>query len=135
MEYGRLSKRLKVIDQEVGSVPAIETIVATGVPLSDNQQLIADERFIAQLDEVKKLKQFLFEQKVKFESKQLELIDLGNLNNLRFGKTGRVPTPDEWVHLDKSLSHLEAVSKLGVRHAAHRAAPWPLSDHACRSLP
>lgn len=28
----------------------------------------------------------------------------------------------------------EAVSKLVLRRAAHRAAPWPLSDRACRSL-
>ena len=30
---------------------------------------------------------------------------------------------------------LEAVSKLVVRRPAHRAAPWPLSDRACRTLP
>ena len=29
---------------------------------------------------------------------------------------------------------LEAVSKLVVRRAAHRAVPWPPSDRACRSL-
>jgi hypothetical protein len=30
---------------------------------------------------------------------------------------------------------LEAVSKLVVRRAAHRAEPWPASDRAYRSLP
>jgi hypothetical protein len=70
------------------------------------QNSIGDQRFIDQLRELKNLKQFLFEQKVKFEPTQLEAIDLGELNNLRFGANGRVPRCDEWKLLDEKLSIL-----------------------------
>jgi hypothetical protein len=67
---------------------------------------ICDKRFAGQLREVKDLKQFLFEQKVKFEPDQLGSIDLGPLNNLYFSPAGRIPAAEEWQLLDEKISVL-----------------------------
>jgi hypothetical protein len=75
-------------------------------PPASNPNAICDKRFAGQLQEVKNLKQFLFEQKVKFESAQLGSIDLGSLNNLYFSSTGRVPSSEEWRLLDEKISVL-----------------------------
>ena len=75
-------------------------------PIPSDANSICDRRFVDQLKEVKNLKQFLFEQKVKIESNQLAAIDLGLLNNLHFGTDGRMPTPDEWKLLDEKISIL-----------------------------
>jgi hypothetical protein len=48
------------------------------------------------------------------------------------GAAPRNEMPDRWLELSVDL---EAVSKLVVRRAAHRAAPSPPSDRACRTLP
>ncbi len=67
---------------------------------------INDERFAQQLREVQNLKQFLFEEKVKFDPSQLGSIDLGLLNNLSFSQSGRAPTAEEWKLLDEKISVL-----------------------------
>lgn len=67
---------------------------------------ICDKRFMAQLKEVKDLKEFLFEQKVKFETSQLSSIDLGSLNNLSFSSNGRMPNSEEWKLLDEKIAVL-----------------------------
>lgn len=67
---------------------------------------ICDKRFAGQLQEVKNLKQFLFEQKVRFDPSQLESIDLGPLNNLSYCHDGRVPSPGEWKLLDEKIAIL-----------------------------
>jgi hypothetical protein len=71
-----------------------------------NANSICDKRFAGQLREVQNLKQFLFEQKVKFETVQLGSIDLGPLNNLSYSANGRVPSPEEWKLLDEKIAVL-----------------------------
>ena len=67
---------------------------------------ISDRRFAAQLETIKKLKQFLFDEKVLLQPDVLEDIDLGSLNNLSYAPTGRLPTEDEWKALDRKLAGL-----------------------------
>ena len=74
----------------------------------DRQIFISDRRFIKQLNEIHQLKQFLFEEKVKFDPANLGSIDLGELNNLGYRPTGRLPTPEEWLLLDEKLTALTA---------------------------
>jgi hypothetical protein len=64
---------------------------------------IADERFINQLDQLRKLKQFLYEEKIQFKKEDLDSIDLEKLNNLSYLGRGRVPTAGEWRTLDEKL--------------------------------
>jgi hypothetical protein len=68
--------------------------------------LVGDRRFVNQLDHIRYLKQFLFQEKVQFKADQLREIDLGTLNNLQFGRNGRVPTDEEWRLLDEKLAAL-----------------------------
>jgi hypothetical protein len=72
----------------------------------DNHEAIADERFIRQLDQLRELKQFLFEEKVKFETDDLDCIDLLELNNISYSGRGRVPSVGEWRTLDAKLAKL-----------------------------
>jgi len=67
---------------------------------------ISDQRFVAQLEVIQKLKQFLFEEKVPLQSDMLEGIDLGPLNNLKSSPNGRMPTEGEWKALDEKLASL-----------------------------
>jgi hypothetical protein len=73
---------------------------------NDADNSIGDTRFASQLKEVQDLKRFLFEEKVKFNPEQIDSIDLGPLNNLRYRPHGRPPTADEWKLLDVKLSGL-----------------------------
>lgn len=73
---------------------------------SDPTRFISDRRFSHQLRQVLELKQFLFEEKVKFNPKQLGAIELGPLNNLSYRALGRLPTVEEWKMLDEKLSAL-----------------------------
>jgi hypothetical protein len=72
----------------------------------DPENLINDEHFINQLLQIKKLKQFLFEEKVRFDPEKLTSIDLGLLNNLQYRSNGRSPSNGEWSLLDEKLSSL-----------------------------
>lgn len=76
---------------------------ATSSSTSDS---IADLRFAGQLRGVEKLKEFLFEEKVLIQPDQLESLDLGPLNNLKYDAAGRSPSEAEWRALDKTLSGL-----------------------------
>lgn len=86
----------------------MDAILSASDPPAHNarRDLVCDKRFIEQLREIKNLKQFLFEQKVRFEPAQLDSIDLGLLNNLQFDGSGRPPTPEEWRLLDDKISAL-----------------------------
>jgi hypothetical protein len=82
----------------VGPLARIEPPLAT--------EAIANERFIRQLNELRGLKEFLFEEKVQFKEEDLNSIDLEELNNLSYSNSGRVPTADEWRTLDEKLTKL-----------------------------
>lgn len=82
----------------LGSLARIEQETSRGA--------IANERFIRQLDELRELKEFLFEEKVQFKEEDLGSIDLEELNNLSYSTSGRVPSADEWRTLDEKLSKL-----------------------------
>jgi len=99
----------------------------------DANRIINDKRFIDQLNEIFELKKFLFEEKVSFKSDQLGSIDLGSLNNLEFGRHGRLPSDNEWKLLDQKLlnlsSHLddEMRQRLNIRRLAPFFGPIPLT--------
>ena len=82
----------------VGALARIEPQLAT--------EVIANQRFIRQLDELRKLKEFLFEEKIQFKEEDLDVIDLEELNNLSYSPTGRVPNSGEWRTLDEKLAKL-----------------------------
>jgi hypothetical protein len=73
---------------------------------TDNHDAIADGRFIRQLDQLRELKQFLFEEKVKFETADVDCIDLVELNNISYSGKGRMPSVGEWHILDAKLAKL-----------------------------
>lgn len=82
----------------VGALARIEPQLAT--------EAIANERFIRQLDELRTLKEFLFEEKVQFKEEDLDSIDLEELNNLSYSSSGRIPSAGEWRTLDEKLTKL-----------------------------
>ena len=73
---------------------------------TNNHDAIADGRFIHQLDQLRELKQFLFEEKVKFETADVDCIDLVELNNISYSGKGRMPSVGEWHILDAKLAKL-----------------------------
>src|SRR5215831_9961009 len=73
---------------------------------ADHSESIADARFIRQLDHLRELKEFLFEEKVKFPADELDCIDLAKLNNIVYSSRGRVPSLAEWRILDAKLAKL-----------------------------
>jgi hypothetical protein len=70
--------------------------------------IVNDKRFFRQLTQLFRLKQFFFEEKVKFELANIDQVDLGILNNLRYGRNGRSPTAKEWRLLDEKLAILSS---------------------------
>ena len=71
-----------------------------------DSRAIGDKRFISQLDELRTLKQFLFEERIQFKNDELDALDLEKLNNLSYSSSGRAPTSTEWKTLDEKLSIL-----------------------------
>jgi len=61
---------------------------------------IADRHFITQLTQARHLKTFLFEEKVKFTAEDVEKINFGTLNRIKYARYGRPPDLDEWEYLD-----------------------------------
>lgn len=88
----------------------VAALADVGEKVTQRQEIpsreISDERFIGQLDQLRQLKQFLFEEKVRFKAEDLNIIDFGALNNLVYSTYGRVPSPTEWRLLDEKLSTL-----------------------------
>jgi hypothetical protein len=70
---------------------------------------ISDRRFAAQLEALKKLKEFLFYEKVPLQADTIEAIDLGSLNNIKYALNGRQPTESEWKALDQKLAGLTSI--------------------------
>jgi hypothetical protein len=101
--------------------------------LRDSSLVISDRRFNNQLVQVQSLKNFLFEEKVRFNPEQLDSLDLGALNNLRQGQFGRAPSSEEWRLLDEKLSVLasyltdELRQKIRIRELGLFFGPMPLA--------
>src|SRR5215469_663093 len=76
---------------------------------------ISDRRFAAQLEALKKLKEFLFDEKVLLQADTLEAVDLGPLNNLKYAPNGRLPTESEWKALDQKLAGLTPILTPALR--------------------
>ncbi len=74
--------------------------------LSQSSDGISDRRFAGQLETIQRLKQFLFDEQVLFHPDNLENIDLGSLNRLKYDAGGRLPTEAEWKALDQKLASL-----------------------------
>jgi hypothetical protein len=68
---------------------------------SDKILLIGDRRFIRHVRRLRDVKDFLLDDMPNIEPGKLESIDLGGLNQLRYGSKGRLPTLEEWSLLDK----------------------------------
>lgn len=79
------------------------------------ENFINNERFIEQVDEVTKLKQFLFKEKVLLSREQLDQIELGGLNNLQYKGDGREPTLAEWRELDDKYAAVISCLDLPLR--------------------
>jgi hypothetical protein len=115
------------------SMNAHHKVPDLGRRIEDVDRVICDTRFIAQLEEVFRLKRFLFEENVRFNTKELDSIDLGLLNCLKFGLQGRLPTDDEWKLLDHKLAYLSSYlddglrRKLGIRQVSLFFGPLPLA--------
>lgn len=67
---------------------------------------ISNALFMSQLSEIRKIKQFLFEERVAFPPVYLPSIDLGPLNAFKLSGSGREPTVEEWELLDAKLTAL-----------------------------
>ncbi len=77
---------------------------------------ICSKQFIRNLDQIWKIKEFLFEEKVNIKPQDVDQIDLGLLNNLIYGRRGRLPTPLEWRMLDEKLSVLTSYLDSTLKH-------------------
>jgi len=107
--FGRSVKRLERGDTEerMVSIAGLARIVdpaARSQARSDRSRaLICDRRFAHRLNELHNIKNFLYEEKVKFDSDKIAEVDLGVLNQLYYGGGGRLPSADEWALLDEKL--------------------------------
>lgn len=88
----------------MADIAGVEGIARVGREIDNGA--IADQRFVSQLDQLRELKQFLYEEKVQFKKEELDSIDLEKLNNLSYSTSGRVPSAAEWRTLDEKLSIL-----------------------------
>jgi hypothetical protein len=93
---------------------------------------ICSEQFIRNLDQIRKTKAFLFEEKVNIKPQDVDQVDLGSLNNLIYDRRGRLPTPLEWRMLDEKLSVLSSYldstlkRKIRIRELDFFFGPLPL---------
>jgi hypothetical protein len=71
-------------------------------PLSDFS--VCNREFISQIRHLRMLKKFMIEEKMSFSEIDIEAMNLGHLNNLRYRAHGRLITMDEWAALDKLSS-------------------------------
>jgi hypothetical protein len=75
-----------------------------GSGIAANAELISNSDFIVMLNKLRKLINFLFDEKVVLTSEDLSHLDLGILNNFRYSASGRSPTESEWSQLQKTFS-------------------------------
>lgn len=89
-------------------VEVASTNRAAVLPSPEQLNTISDRRFIKNLAEVKNIKQFLVGEKIHLEKNDLHSIDLQELNNFYYSKTGRAPTIKEWCKLDEKFVNISS---------------------------
>jgi hypothetical protein len=78
------------------------TPVNDSAPNGASRSMISDKQFIGDLEQLKALRSYMIRRAAIAEA---ATIDFGDLNILRFDKKGRMPTKDEWSHLeDRSIA-------------------------------
>jgi hypothetical protein len=94
------------------NIPSLGRITRSDAdPLSDIS--VCNREFISQIRHLRMLKRFMLEEKMSFSETDIETMNLGHLNNLRYRVHGRLVTMDEWAALDKLssaiTSHLDTL--------------------------
>jgi ABC-type multidrug transport system fused ATPase/permease subunit len=94
------------------NIPSLGRVTRSNAdPLSDIS--VCNRKFISQISHLRMLKRFMLEEKMSFSETDIETMNLGRLNNLRYRVHGRLVTTDEWAALDKLssaiTSHLDTV--------------------------
>jgi hypothetical protein len=130
-------------DPEFGAIKMVDIVGMEGGTRAGREidtGAIADERFINQLNQLRKLKQFLYEEKIQFKKEDLAQIDLEKLNNLSYARNGRVPGANEWRTLDEKLFILAGYlnddlrRKLRIRELGFFFRTLPIGFLACSVL-
>jgi hypothetical protein len=104
---------------------------APAAGLSQSSDGISDRRFAAQLESIQRLKQFLFDEQVLFHPDNLENIDLGSLNRLKYDAGGRLPTEAEWKALDQKAGEPDStLNPYIAQEASHTRTSLLLYDHS-----
>jgi hypothetical protein len=87
------------------NIPSVRrTTRSDADPLSDIS--VCNREFISQIRHLRMLKRFMIEEKMSFSDKDIETMNLGNLNNFLYLPRGRLVTIDEWAALDKLSSSI-----------------------------
>jgi hypothetical protein len=102
-----------VIDND--RVPANGAAEATHLAGDDHTMSVNSQDFIDQLNEVRKLKKFLFDEKVNATEEQYKSFDLGALNNITYRAEGRLPNLNEWREVDEKFSALISCLDINLR--------------------
>ena len=85
------------------NIPSLGKITRSGAdPLSGLS--VCNREFISQIRHLRMLKRFMIEEKMSFSEIDIETMNLGLFNNLRYRAHGRLITMDEWAALDKLSS-------------------------------
>jgi len=71
-------------------------------------EFVRDHLFISLVRHIQMLRGFMLEEKLSFSPDELEEMDLGKLNNLRYHASARVPTDVEWDRVYKVSSAVAA---------------------------
>lgn len=76
---------------------------------------VNDRQFVRRLKQVQGIKKFLFDEKPVIDASKTELLGLCGLDQLRYGRRGRLPTPEEWTLLDRKLLELNSLLEADQR--------------------
>ena len=97
---------------EESRVVSIETASIAPAP----NYLIADYEFIRNLQRLRQLRSFFVQEAVPAAQDGSDALSLGELNLLRFGESGRVPTPEEWSRVEPKLARAHTCRTSCMRH-------------------
>jgi hypothetical protein len=96
-------------------VPANGVAEVTRLATDANNMSVNSRDFIDQLNEVRKLKRFLFKEKVGATEEQSRAFDLGILNNITYRAEGRPPNLNEWREVDEKFLALVSCLDISLR--------------------